>query len=544
MNKRVLKWMLIVLIINPSFCFGQISKLWEVYLPSESNYLASFNSNSNNHLKTIQTPDDCFVTLASKQWTDFEFGSRIYLFKYNKYGEIIWEYTYENSREYGEYPMDITIDQEGDIIVSGKAITFYQSGFEREIVSANYLLLKISQDAELIWEKEIEGEKKFVNYCSSIVIDSLGNIYTTGKIAQNDTNYVVVNKFNSLGVNQWTKNVNTDISYSINLVNNQLFVVTKRYSSPSRIYRFNLSGEMLDSFSIDRIHLNKPVFDKNGNLYNFQFNGDFKIEKYNSTGNLQWIYHKETNLPPNVIADELRDCFIDEDGNVFVTGRFYGKHYGDKLLYTNSDILTVKLDILGNVVWENIYKYDNKRSGQIGDKIKLDKDGNTYVLGHQTVELNGDLFASDDMVLLVYNDEGELIDSVYHDGINKKEDYGITFFLDDDDIYVLGYSQNEEELFDYNVIKYSKTTVNSFDEEHHDNIVIYPNPSTGSINFNCDSKVSNLSVFSSPGNMIFHKKNFNSNFTIDLGGNPSGIYYINYVLNKNKYSKPIVLYEH
>ncbi len=114
------------------------------------------------------------------------------------------------------------------------------------------------------------------------------------------------------------------------IINDLLYVVTFRSQEPSIFYRYDYGGNAVDSFLID-LGRNRPVYDQDGNIYSFTFTGDFEIDKYDAAGNFQWTYHKDTNLPSNVHADELTDCTFDAEGNVYVTGRYYGEHYGEHL---------------------------------------------------------------------------------------------------------------------------------------------------------------------------------------------------------------------
>ncbi len=448
-----------------------------------------------------------------------------------------WEYIYEDSLNYGEYPYDISIDFDGNILVAGIATTFFQEGYGFPIEFSNYLLFKITPDAELVWTREIEGADYFRNFCKSIATDSLGNIYTIGKVDQNNEGWTVVNKLDIQGNEIWEKKINQYRPIDLEIIGNEIYVITY----PFKLQRLNFEGELIDSFSVDINHRKRYKIDQEGNIYRMPGH-EFTLEKYSPTGSLLWAYHKETNLPSNVTADETTDCFIDDLGNVYVTGRYYGAHYGNPLLYSNCDILTTKLDAQGNVIWENIYRYDDKNSCQVGKRIHYDGVGNTYVLGYQTVEINGNVFASDDMVALIYNNEGIITDSIYHNGIANKEDFGIDFFLEDNDLYVMGYSQNDEELIDFNVVKFSTTTSTTSIGRNLDKVVIYPNPTKGILNLKHDLNFSNIRIFDTYGQVVYENDGIiNNNIEIDLSGRGSGVYYLTYVLNNEMHSEKIIV---
>jgi len=540
MKKQLQSYLFIVFIILPIICFGQLSKQWEFYLPSNTNVQPSFNINRDNHLKTISLSDGSFVTLASKRRQNFISGALIYIFKYDASGKIIWEYIYENDAGYEEYPLDIATDSDDNILVAGRVITYYQYNFEFDITYSNYLLLKISSDGEFLWDKELNGVGNNINLCASVTVDSMDNIYTLGQIIQSDNYTVVLHKYDSQGNEIWSKYPNTYYPLKVEIVGEHILAITRPYVSPSPIYKYDFSGELIDSFSIDRLTNSTPTIDKEGNFYSFSFIGQYKVKKYNSTGELLWTYHKETNLPSNIIADESRDCVVDDMGNVYITGRYYGEHYGNDDLYTNGDILTVKLDSDGEVIWENIYNDEGDRKGQFGQKIQIDNMGRTYVLGYQSVEVDGDIFASKDMVLLTYNSEGEIVRYTYQNGIANLDDIGINLFINDEGVYVLGYAENDSNQLDYNVIKYSQLTSTDNIEDDLE-IIAYPNPSNGKINIDCDSELTNLKVFDELGRLVYFKDFMNCSTLLDLSKNKSGVYYLYYEINNRKHQGSIVI---
>lgn len=188
----------------PIICFGQLSKQWEFYLPSNYNFQPSFNVNSSNHLKTIQLSDGDFVTLASQQRESLTFGRLIYLFRYNADGEVIWEYTYQNDAGIDEYPMDIAKDSDDNLVVAGRVVTYYEQNFEFETIYSNYLLFKLSPQGEIVWEKELTGVGNNINHCSSVTVDSMGNIYTLGHLHQSNNYPVVLHKYDNLGNEIWS----------------------------------------------------------------------------------------------------------------------------------------------------------------------------------------------------------------------------------------------------------------------------------------------------------------------------------------------------
>ncbi len=528
-------------IIAPYFCYGQISKQWELYVPSEYSQRPSHNTNTNCHLKTLQLSEDRYVVLGSK--INLNDDRQIYLFSFDTDGNLLWEYLYTSENSVTDIPTDMTLNSVGDILVTGKVVTYQEWGFEKYIEFSNYLLLSISSDGILNWEKEIIISELSNDFGTSVVVDSEDNIYTLGKITNednDDTNNIMLHKFDRDGNQIFANNLEGVLPYHLYQLEDRLVAVVDQDFSPSKIYHYDFAGNLIKSYAKEYIGRKKLKFDHQNNFYNYNFTGAFRLDKFDIDGELIWSYEKETNLPDNVSGDELTDFIIDEVDNVYVTGRFYGEHYGDKDLYTNGDILTSKLDGDGNVIWEHIYNYDDTISGQYGQKILLDEEGLTYVIGYQTEELNGELFASDDMVILIYDVDGDLLHHIIHNGDDEGEDYGINLIIDAPDFYGIGYSENNFGKVDYNIIKYSKLSSTDEIEFADEPITVFPNPGFGEFTIDCDQEISNVQIIDYSGRVVLQKANIPCHSTLDLKAHPDGIYSLKYTMNGKDYVQSLI----
>jgi len=539
--RTFLPFLIFYLLFFPTRGFAQLAKEWEFYLPTDATYIPSFSVNSDAILKTIKTDDDNFVTLGKKKRGESDvFFAYIYIFNYSSTGEILWEYTFSSPDDISDEAFDIAMDSENNILVGGKTTTYYYQGFEFTKEYSSYLLFKLSPDGELLWELTFPGQDNSNNFCKSIKVDTEDNIYTTGKISANELERSMVNKISKNGEILWTTYLDAATGYVIELKNDQIFVVTKFYSEDSKLYHLNLDGEISYSSSLPGVGRNRPVFDANSNIYVFTFNGDFKIDKFDKFGNHNWTYEKYTNLPYNVYADEITDCYIDDSENLYVTGRYYGEHYGDSLLYSRCDILTAKIDPDGDKLWENIYKGQVFNTCQIGERIIGDGNGNIYVAGYES-----DINKKSSMVLLKYNAQGEIIENILHHGLNESNCSGQNVIVKDEEVYLLGWSHNLPESFDHNIVKYSKNASSISSGINELAFEVYPNPNNGTFYINTDSAIVDLYIFNSLGQLVHQDKNKNHNSTQEMIVNlNAGIYYLKLILaNGKSITKPWLLYK-
>lgn len=71
-------------------------------------------------------------------------------------------------------------------------------------------------------------------------------------------------------------------------------------------------------------------------------------------------------------------------------------------------------------------------------------------------------------------------------------------------------------------------------------INIYPNPTTNKFTIESDKNISNIRVFSPTGYIIFERNNFANRLDFDLSDFGSGIYFVEFQFNGNKYLKKVI----
>ena len=501
---------------------AQYIKKWEIRKPTNRPYTYSYNVNVTKLLKTLRLRDGSFVTLGNRRIENAEYGDQILLYNYDSLGTIIWEYVYESTRKISEAPFDMTIDSIDNIYIVGNSASYLKLDWEMNKQYSNVLLLKLNSLGELVWQNQLDEEGTTFDYCASVVVDSANNMYTLCLINK----FLRLQKFNVSGFKEWDIPLQNETPVSLELKGNKMKCVTKSWVKGPLIFTVNTNGDLLDSFSIYDWQRLNPKFDYDGNLYHFHSSGSYKLTKFDSMGNLAWTYNKPSNLPPNVIADDVQDCTFDEMGNIYVTGEFGGKFYGNPLLYSSCDILTTKLNKDGEILWENIYNFDNRPNiCQSSNVVKVLADNYTAVGGFQAVEKNGNTFFSTDIVMLIYDEFGNRVDSIYYNSMYDREDYVSNINQVGDDFYMFGYSQNDEGLFDMIIVKYEKQSIKTKDKPENDLIGIYPNPTMGQVHFCCGNERYDLKVLGLDGKLVLEYKDFALNETLELPAvSPVGFY--------------------
>ena len=291
------------------------------------------------------------------------------------------------------------------------------------------------------WAKSIGSQYSDVSY--SLAIDDTSNVYITGKFFETadfdpglGTAYltsagssdIFFAKYNSTGDYFWAKNIgglNSDNSYSIAVANSGNIYITGGFSytadfDPS-IYsanltavsnydiffaKYNNNGDYIWAKSIGNNGNDNSfsvVVDSIENVYiigTFIGTVDFDpsssgtaylnagstysvfFAKYDSMGNYIWA---KNIVSPNC-CDEAESITIDNSGNIYIAGEFYGTTDFDPSLtgttyltpVGSGDIFFAKYDNNGNYIWAKSIGNpidDNCKN------IKVDSSGYVYITG-------------------------------------------------------------------------------------------------------------------------------------------------------------------
>jgi len=213
---------------------------------------------------------------------------------------------------------------------------------------------------------------------NAMTIDTLGNVYVTGRSGTNNIPYVCTTiKYDSAGAQQWVARYNASIGaggdaiavddsgnvYVAAAVSNQfntLFCATIKY---------NAAGEQQWTAEYhggaDADEPAAIAVDKAGNVYVTGTTqtcpgSDYLTLKYNSAGQEQWVARY---YGPQEHLDSAKAIAVDNVGNVYVTGESF------------TDYATIKYNAVGQQQWAA------REAGGRGNAIAIDGGGNVYVTG-------------------------------------------------------------------------------------------------------------------------------------------------------------------
>ena len=271
-----------------------------------------------------------------------------------------------------DYARGIATDSSGNVYVTGITSGAFGGG---NVGSYDLILVKYNSAGVKQWTKQ-HGTSSW-DEARGIATDSSGNVYVTGFTggaldgSNAGSNDLFLVKYDSAGDRKWTKQLGTpsnDIAYGIATDSNGNVYVTGFTSG-------NLDG-------------------------NTNAGGaDLFVVKYNSSGVKQWTRQLGTHR-----VDVAFDISTDSSGNVYVTGYTYGWLDGQRNA-GGADLFVVKYNSSGVKQWT---RQLGTTSGDWARGIRTDSSGNVYVTGHTSGSFDGNTNAGvADLFLVKYDSAGD-----------------------------------------------------------------------------------------------------------------------------------------
>jgi hypothetical protein len=251
--------------------------------------------------------------------------------KLNAAGDTLWSRSITGTL-YGS-------DEEANkIFVSSNAVII--SGYVKNSgTGSEVLVAKYDFNGNLLWSTQYNSAFNESERSADMVVDATGNIYITGRTdidpVSTSNNEILIQKYSTAGAVLWTNvvagNVEDDRGKFIRLNGTNILVVARKHNGT---------------------------------------NQDIWLRMLNANGQTVWTTSYDSGFD-----DDVTDVEIDASNNIYVTGFFNAN--GDLL---NQDVVTVKYDSAGALVWSNTY------AGNAGDSdeptaLSVDSAGNVYVCG-------------------------------------------------------------------------------------------------------------------------------------------------------------------
>ncbi len=258
---------------------------------------------------------------------------------------------------------------------------------------------------------------------------------------------------------------------------------------------------------------------------------------------------------------EMTNMAIDADKNIFITGTFYDTcKIGTTAYVANGGaVFLLKTNFSGNIYWVKIFPMPSPSVYGTGIfSVCTTPDNSVCITGafsadtlnfQDTVLVRTGL--GPDAFLAKYSSTGQLnyamcVDASGYCSLNE--------VTSDDDgaLYWWGLFQGQIQIgnytfqsgYDYStyLIKISENNTTGVENISKQNILVFPNPSTGIFTVILNKPTSKICVFDVLGNCIMSKvANNNTNYELDLSGQSKGIYFMEILSDGERAMKKIVL---
>lgn len=321
-----------------------------------------------------------------------------------------WVARFNGSGNSTDGARSLVIDKEGNVYVTGSA-TGTGTGLD-------YRTIKYNADGVIKWKAKWNGSANGDDEAYSIAVDRRGNVYVTGRSTGNATGFDFATvKYNSSGVRQWSA----------------------RYNGP---------GNGFDWAKSIKVDEDGNVYVTGGSVGNGT-SADYATIKYNKNGQRQWVARYD-GAGSN---DQSNALDLDEDGNVYVTGRSSAGIDDEE---EDMDYATIKYNKNGQELW--VRRFDGPFFGNLYDEaldIKVDHSRNVYVTGRSAAS---NLESSNDYATVKYDANGNELWTARYNGPGNSTDDALSLAVDySQNVFVTGYSAAGAEgtNLDYATIRYN-----------------------------------------------------------------------------------------
>lgn len=130
--------------------------------------------------------------------SSFEGYQYWYITKYDSLGSLLWEDSIPQGYYADAYIYDLAVDKWNNIYATGRTFFYYFSHYQ-------YLTVKWDSMGSIVWLREYGIYEDAFAY--GIDVDTMGNVYVTGKISVNDDNEIATIKYDSSGNLVWADTI-------------------------------------------------------------------------------------------------------------------------------------------------------------------------------------------------------------------------------------------------------------------------------------------------------------------------------------------------
>jgi uncharacterized delta-60 repeat protein len=552
------------------------------------NYAGVAAKNDDGNAVTTDAADNVYVAGS----TEVANGQKdALLLKYNTSNALIFEKTVVGTGDNSDNVRAMTTDAAGNV---------YMAGYRTTATDRDFAVWKINTIGDTVWTRSFNGTSSYSSdEAVSIALDATNNVYLTGSAKNTGVNYDILTiKLNNAGVQQWAMTLDngglrqndkaeaiavdaagnvyvvgrTDVNTTSAGNDNALLVSYTTAGVQRFLKTYNGAANANDRFTHLHVTAAGNIY-AIGRTFTTANNDDVLIQKYNTTGVLQWTQTYNSNL-----ADITTATTIDAAENIYIAA------YNGTLPATNSFV--TKYSSAGVQAWTTTLVSANIYEARI-NALALDASNNLYAAGYTNtanaaaLNLNALLVkflptgaidfvfnpltpltnsdeltcvaidaanniitagtqgddTNKDIVLSMHDINGLYLTQKTFDGTAASIDIPNVMRIASGLIYVAGSTQSTNQGRDALLLRYDYSRpVATENVTTNTNIKVYPNPFTNQINFELlganDITILEINVFDALGRSIATQKTITNNIvSLSLNDVANGVYF--YTIKQN-----------
>jgi len=463
-----------------------------------------------------QTTDDGYIIAGNSKSnrgdvTGNHGGNDFWIVKLDSAGKIIWQKSLGGS--YDDFVSSVIQTTDGGFIAAGSS-----SSLDGDVTgnhgARDIWVVKLNPSGVIEWQKTYGGS--YSEAASAIQQTTDGGYIVAGSSSSKNGDVTGnhgssdgwIIKLDSTGIIQWQKSLGGSLSDGANSI------------QQTTDGGYIVAG---DTHSSD------------GDITSNHGNGDFWVVKLNSLGVIEW--QKTLGGTEYDAAYSVQQT---TDGGYVIAGETFSKN-GDVIgNHGNADFWVVKLDALGNILWQKTFGADGYEAAY---SIKATKNGNFIIAGESRSDDLMTYYVSNDYFLVKIDAAGNLIWQKKLGGTDN--DYAIMAQQTKDDGYIIAgmaYSINldvtEITAKDIWIVKLKSEALDIQDNAGLEEIDIGPNPVKDKIYLKNINKIQSLKIYDVAGKLVKTKLGKNNYLIVsDLA---PGKYFLQIITDKKTYTKKII----
>jgi hypothetical protein len=453
----------------------------------------------------------------------------VLVIKTNGAGDTLWSKIYGGSID--DYGNSIQQTSDGGYIIAGNSNSFSQ-GTDNDVY-----LIKINSSGDTTWTKTYGGQGEDIAY--SVCQSSEGGYIVAGVSGSfnNGVNKMYVIKTDNAGNLLWSRTYGGNSyegAFSIQQTTDRGYIIagsTLSFGSGGDVYlvKTDLNGNLQWSEAVGGAGFDRAYFVKQTDDQGFIIAGetssfgagatDVFLIKTNSSGSVSWS--KTFGSTASEWANEVRQT---SDGGYILTGRTGS--FG-----SNCDAYLIKTDHTGNLMWSKAF---GGNDADYGYSVAQAADGG-YIIGGFTASFGTGAYGNLYLIKTDGNGQSgcnELSAASNQNNPTVTQTNANTIVAAP--LTLVWAPSSVAQSFKPNITGIcSVITGEASHPEKKDNLVIYPNPSSGIfyVEHNLPDKAAKLEIVNALGELIYQATEIYSGIRINPGIMKRGVYLVRFYFN-------------